>query len=168
MPARMRRSSRAPRRKTTWATHQSREVFAAANDLHTINLLDQYQAAGGSLAGITAGRTLLRVSVTTLPANGDVFDLGVIRGQDSDVGTNIVGAPSPSAKLYEDWAWLVRYTASASGGGPLYFDHGANNEQLDIRARRRLPELQMSWNLAIHVGQGMTMDIYARTLVLLP
>lgn len=170
MPPRRRRTSmvRGNRRRTTWATHQSREVFAAANDLHTIDLLDTYKAASGAtVAGITAGRTLIRLSVTVSPTAGDVFDLGLIRGQDTDVGTNIAGAPSPSAKLFEDWAWLSRYTASASGGGPLYFDHGSNVTLLDVRAKRRLPDLQMNWNLAIHVGQAMTIDVFARTLILL-
>jgi len=156
------------RRRTTWATHQSRESFAAANDLHTIDLLDQYKTAGGPVVGVTIARTLLRISQTTLPANGDVFDVGVIRGQSSDVGTNIAGAPSPSSDLYEDWAWLVRYTSSNSSGGPLWGEHGSNVAQLDIRSKRKLPELHMNWNLAFHSGTIATYDIYARTLLMLP
>lgn len=175
MPNVRRRSSfhrgrSASRRRTTWATHNSSEVFAAANDLHTINLLDTYTALpGATLAGIMPARTIVRFSVPTAVTAGDTIDFGIIRGQDSDVGTNIAGAPSPSAKLFEDWAWLSHYVAATlSGAGPHYSEFASNVWQIDTPVRRRLPELQMSWNLAIHVGQAMTINLHARTLISLP
>lgn len=157
------------RRRTTWATHESSEVFAAANDLHTVNLLDQYQTAGGTIAGISIARTLVRMTVPTAVTAGDTFDFGLLRGQDTDVGVNIAGAPSPSSHLFEDWAWLTRYQAGTlSGAGPHYSQYASNVIELDIRSRRRLPELQMSWNWAVHVGQAMTINLFARTLIMLP
>jgi hypothetical protein len=160
----------ASRRRTTWATHASSEAFAAATDYHTINLLDSYKTAGGIIVGITPIRTILRLTITagTITA-GDALDMGIIRGQDTDVGTNIVGAPDPSAKLFEDWAWLNKYTACAMvGAGPHYFEGGSNAYQLDIRSRRKLPELQMNWNLVLRTSVIATWQVYARTLILLP
>lgn len=165
-----RRPAGSTRRRTTWATHQSSEAFAAANDLHTINLLDQYLTAGGSLAGITIARTILHLAYTTStgPNAGDRLNVGLIRGQNTDVGTNIVGAPSPSANLYEDWAWLEQYDASQSAGGPLYGKWGSNVISLDVKAGRKLPELQMTWNLALKSSVIATWQLFARTLIYLP
>jgi len=164
-----RRSVGGARRRTTWATHQSSEAFASANDLHTINLLDQYLTAGGSLAGITIARTIIHLAITSATVtSGDRLNVGLIRGQNTDVGTNIVGAPSPSANLYEDWAWLEQYDASTSGGGPLYGKWGSNVISLDVKAGRKLPELQMTWNLALKSSVVSTWQLFARTLIYLP
>jgi hypothetical protein len=164
------RSAGTARRRTTWATHQSTEAFAAANDLHTINLLDQYLTAGGSIAGITVARTVVHLAYTTAtgPASGDRLTVGLIRGQNTDVGTNVVGAPSPSANLFEDWAWLEQYDASTSAGGPLYGKWGSNVISLDIRSKRKLPELQMTWNLALKSSVIASWQLFARTLIYLP
>jgi len=164
-----RRMGRAPRRRTTWATHQSSEAFAAANDKHTINLLDSYQTAGGTIAGITVARTLIHLAITSgTQTAGDRLNVGLIRGQDSDVGTNITGAPDASAKFFEDWAWLEQYDNSISSGGPLYGKWGSNVISIDVRAKRKLPELQMSWNLVLHSSVIATWQLFARTLILLP
>jgi hypothetical protein len=172
MPNRVvsRRSSGTARRRTTWATHQSTEAFAAANDLHTINLLDQYLTAGGSIAGITIARTVLHLAYTTAtgPNSGDRLTIGLIRGQNTDIGTNIVGAPSPSANLFEDWAWLEQYDASTSAGGPLYGKWGSNVISIDAKVGRKLPELQMTWNLALKSSVIATWQVFARTLIYLP
>ena len=177
MPARSFRSSRrsvgSARRRTTWATHQSTEVFAAANDLHTINLLDNYATNGGVVVGITPVRTILHTAITAPaagPAAGRAFTLGLVRGQSSDVGTNIAGAPNPSTDFYEDWAWLDQRDACASGGaGPSITPGGSNVYDLDIRSKRKLAELHMNWNLAIVGAQaGLSVVVYSRTLVMLP
>jgi hypothetical protein len=163
------RSMGSARRRTTWATHQSTEAFAAANDLRTINLLDQYQTAAGTIAGITVGRTLIHLAVTAgTQTAGDRLNVGLIRGQSSDVGVNIAGAPSPSANLYADWAWLEQYDSSLSGGGPLYGKWGSNVITIDVRAKRKLPDLQMSWNLALKSSVIVTWQVFTRTLIILP
>jgi hypothetical protein len=163
-------SGRRTRRRTTWATHQSTENFAAANDLHTIDLLDQYKTAGGGVVGITIARTILRLTPTYAVAAGDRLNLGVIRGQDSDIGTNIAGAPSPSSKFYEDWAWLEQYdAANQTGAGPNFNTGGGLVIALDIRSKRKLPELQMSWNLSLHSSViANAWQLFARTLIFLP
>ena len=164
-----RRMGGTARRRTTWATHQSTETFAAANDLHTINLLDQYLTAGGEQAGITIARTVVHLAITSATVtSGDRFSIGLIRGQSSDVGLNIAGAPSPSAQLFADWAWLEQYDASTSGGGPLYGKWGSNVVSIDTTAKRRLPELQMTWNLALKSSVIATWQLFARTLIYLP
>ena len=148
---------------------QSTEAFAAANDRHTINLLDSYVTAGGSTAGITTGRTLIHLAVTAgTQTAGDRLNVGLIRGQNTDVGLNIAGAPDPANAFFEDWAWLEQYDNSISGGGPLYGKWGSNVISIDVRARRKLPELQMSWNLVLHSSVIATWQLFARTLVLLP
>ena len=166
---RSRPMGRGARRRTTWATHQSTEVFAAANDKHTIDLLDTYKTAGGTVAGITVARTLIHLAITAgTQTAGDRLNLGVIRGQDSDVGVNIAGAPDASSKFFEDWAWLEQYDNSVSGGGPLYGKWGSNVLSIDVRAKRKLPELQMSWNLVMHSSVIATWQLFTRTLILLP
>jgi len=171
MPVRRRgaRSLGRNARRTTWATHQSTEVFAAANDLHTVDLLDSYKTATGTIAGITVGRTIIHMAITAgTQTAGDRLNIGLIRGQDSDLGTNVAGAPSPSAKFFADWAWLEQYDNSVSSGGPLYGKWGSNVISIDVRAKRKLPDLQMSWNLALHSSVIATWQLFTRTLILLP
>jgi len=164
-----RRTSGVAPRRTTWATHQSTETFAAANDLHTINLLDTYLTAGGTIAGITIARTVIHLGITSATVTaGDRLSVGLLRGQNTDVGTNIASAPSPSAQLFEDWAWLEQYDATTSGGGPLYGKWGSNVISLDVRSKRKLPELQMTWNLALKSSVTATWQLFARTLIYLP
>jgi hypothetical protein len=174
VPARIvaRRSRRGTgaRRRSTWATHQSTEVFAAANDLHTVDLLDAYKAAGGPVVGITVARTLLHLVTTAgTPASGRAYNVGLIRGQNTDVGTNIAGAPNPASNFFEDWAWLEQldYCVQA-GAGPNMSEGGSNVINRDTRSKRKLPELQMNWNLAISSAAAQSLAVYARTLLLLP
>ena len=162
-------SVRGTRRRTTWATHQSTETFATANDRHVISLLDNYATNGGTVVGLTVARTIIHLALTSTAAvAGDRLTLGLIRGQSSDVGTNIVGAPNPSSDSYEDWAWLEQYDASFSGGGPLYGKWGSNVISIDTTTKRKLPELHMDWNLALTSSVAVTWQLYARTLLLLP
>jgi len=156
------------RRRTTWATHQSTETFAAANDRHTISLLDNYTSNGGVTVGITTARTIIHLAVTSSVTAADRLNVGLIRGQSSDVGTNIAGAPDPASDPYEDWAWLEQYDASTSGGGPLYGKWGSNVISIDTQAKRKLMELHMDWNLVLHSSVTATWQLYARTLILLP
>jgi hypothetical protein len=173
MPRHSVRASRTARRRTTWATHQSTEVLAAASDLHTVDLLDAYKTAGGPVAGITVARTLIHTAVTApaAPAAGRAFNLGLIRGQNTDVGTNIAGAPNPASAFFEDWAWLdQRDFCVQSGAGPNITPGGSNVYDLDVHSMRKLPELQMNWNLAITNGPtaGLSVVVFARTLIMLP
>lgn len=171
--ARGRVRSSALRRRTTWATHQSTEVFAAANDLHTVDLLAEYKTAGGPVVGITVARTLVHLVITAPaagPAAGRAYNWGVIRGQNTDVGTNIAGAPNPATAFFEDWAWLDQRDACvSSGAGPSVTPGGSNAYDVDIHSKRKLPELQMNWNLAISGAQAnLAVVVFVRTLLMLP
>ncbi|MGN5493397.1 hypothetical protein, partial [Campylobacter coli] len=145
------------------------ETFAAANDRHNLSLLDNYATNGGTVVGLTVARTIIHLAITSATINpGDRLNIGLMRGQSSDVGTNIAGSPSPASDSYEDWAWLEQYDASTSGGGPLYGKWGSNVITIDTAAKRRLPELHMDWNLVLQSSVAATWQLYARTLILLP
>jgi len=136
----------------------------------TLNLLSGYASIqGASLAGITIARTLVRLSVTSAPVAGDIFTWGVIRGQDTDAGSpSPVGAPLPVTHPYEDWAWLEESTADHVG--PSFWPGLANQRFVDIQSKRKLPELQMAWNMVLQNQSAGTLAIsyYVRTLLLLP
>jgi len=134
----------------------------------TESLLANYEAAGGNLAGVTVIRTHLHVVVTTTSTAGDSLTLGIIRGQTTDIGVNIVGAPDPTADLYEDWALWKRYAAGASGAGPTYSGMTSDVWDIDLKSQRRIPELQMSWNLVFGATQAVDVDASARVLLALP
>jgi len=113
-------------------------------------MLANYAAAGGTLAGITILRTHFRLTMTTASTAADRFYLGIIRGQNEDSGADIAGAPRPSVDFYEDWAFWSCYTsATLSGAGPTWGVFANNVLNLDLKARRKLPELQMTWNYVV-------------------
>jgi hypothetical protein len=73
--------------------------------------------------------------------------IGIIRGQNTDQGANIAGAPVPDLDPYEDWAyWAWHFTDQNGNWNPR---GTANTYELDLKAKRRLPELQMAYNLVI-------------------
>ena len=45
---------------------------------------------------------------------------------------------------------------------------GSNVLEYDIRSKRKLPELHMSWNLALKSALVQDAVVFARTLLLLP
>jgi hypothetical protein len=148
---RSRRSMVASRRRTTWATFDD-AVSVATGGTHyqTNNMLTNYAGAGGTLAGITILRTHFRMTMTTAATAADRFYLGIVRGQNEDVGADIAGAPRPLNDFYEDWAFWSCYTsATLSGAGPGWSTNANNVVQLDLKARRKIPELQMTWNYVI-------------------
>jgi hypothetical protein len=100
--------------------------------------------------------------------------VGVLKGQDVDLGTTIAGAPNPSANPYDDWLYWSQYTAnSGSGSGAGYFPGGTgSSEYVDIKAKRRLEDLQESFNLVFMATQASTFPVTghysASTLLMLP
>jgi hypothetical protein len=142
---------------------------AAANGYQTIDLLSNFKADGGTQQGVTITRTHLRVVPTTTLAAGNNFHIGLIRGQASDVGTNIAGAPTPAAQPYEDWLlWDYLFVDSS---GELN-EYGGGQQHYDLRAMRRLMELQMNYNLVIDVPAASVFPavfmITGRVLLKLP
>lgn len=169
-----RRGSSSTRRRTTWATFDD-AVSVATGGTHwqTNNMLTNYSGAGGSIAGITVARTHLRLTQTSQATAGDRFYFGIVRGQNEDVGADIAGAPRPLNDFYEDWAWWACYTTQAStGAGPTWGEKASNVLEIDLRAKRKLPELQMTWNYVLQVAatatSPATFRISGRALILLP
>jgi hypothetical protein len=157
-------------RQTTWATVEATASIAAANGFQTLDLLSNFKADGGTQQAVTITRTHLRIIPTAgVQAAGNNFHVGLIRGQMSDVGTNIAGAPTPAAQPYEDWLlWdhlFTDQTASldAFSGTQLHYD---------LRSQRRLEELQMNYNLVIDVPASAVFPavfmITGRVLLKLP
>lgn len=161
-----------PRRVTTWATFDQAITIATGN-YQTLNLLSDFTADGGSTQGVTVLRTHLKLVVTSGVAAADSMHFGIIRGQNTDVGANVAGAPTPNADHYEDWAFWQHYTAgNVVGAGPSYSHMGSTNVLLlDLRAKRKIPELQMSYNAVIEattVAATLLVTMSARTLLALP
>ena len=124
---------------------------AAAATYTAVDLLSNYKLDGGVQAGVTVTRIIMHMAVTSVVTDADKFAYGILRGQNTDIGVTLAGTPQPVADPYEDWMfWEYPAAASQSGGGAAYWQHGANVRQLDLKAQRRLPELQMA--LAFVIG----------------
>jgi len=166
-PARMGRT----RRRTTWATVNSTFSIAAANDYVIDDLLASYDSASGSvMVGITVLRSHLLVTAQTQSNATSNFTLGIIRGQMTDVGSNIAGAPAPNSDLYEDWALWSRYFTDFNGNfNPL---GTANTVHIDLKAKRRLEELDQRWNMVIQSASWASFpavfQVTGRVLIGLP
>ena len=128
-------------------------------------MLSAFKADGGNQQGVTVTRIHLNLSVVSGVAAGDTFAWGLIRGQSSDVGLNIAGAPNPEADPYDDWLFWRTEIADSNGH---YWPGGSNNHTFDIKAQRRLEELQMNLNFVVQrIGTGADLELAAVTSVLL-
>jgi len=161
------------RRRTTWATFDdSLSVATGGTHYQTNNMLTNYSGAGGSIAGITIARTHLRLTQTSAATAGDHFYFGIIRGQNEDVGADIAGAPRSGVDLYEDWGFWSEYTSSSNGASPSWTPYLNNVLDLDLRSKRKLPELQMTWNYVLQATATTvtpaTFRCSGRVLLLLP
>jgi hypothetical protein len=173
MPRRRQRfhaSSGGLRRRTTWARFQFVLVEAAPGDFQTVDLLSQFKADGGVTQGVTIGRTHVDLAVSSVGTNdpGDQFAWGIMRGQITDVGINVAGAPAPSTHPYEDWAWWDQLSCDTDAH---YFPGGGNVYRLDLKSMRKLPELQMGYNLVmenISAAANFAVSVTGSVLLLLP
>jgi len=136
------------RRRTTWARSFGTMSNASAATWDTVDLLANFKADGGNQQGVTVARIHLRLAEVTVPAAGDQFSVGIIRGQNTDVGVTVAGAPSPVLDPYEDWMYWSLFTAcNQPGAGSHMFPGGGGCYEVDIKAKRRFEELQQSLNL---------------------
>jgi len=161
----------ASRRRTTWARVESTVTLAATGDYGTTDLLTAFKADGGVTQGVTIARSHLVLAVEDLPDAGDQFAWGLIRGQNTDVGVNIAGAPEPVADPYEDWAMWELLTAGAIVGAGAYWPGGGNTWRYDIKAQRKIPELQQAWNAVftnVSATTPFTIGVTGSILLLLP
>jgi len=160
----------ANRRVSTWATVTQTVSIAAANAYSTFDLLANFKADGGTTQGVTVARTrLLYTTTSTLNATTN-FTVGIIRGQASDTGTSIAGAPTPDTSPYEDWAYWAWHFTDANGN--WNYEGTANGKALDLKAQRKLPELQMNYNMVIKSlaapAYPQVFQVTGRVLLLLP
>jgi len=172
MPARRGRVVRSGgnRRRTSWVTVDQTVSIAAANGYQTIDLLASFKADGGTQQAVTIGRTHLRIVPTAgLGAIGNSFYVGLIRGQNTDVGVNVAGAPNPATALYADWLLWEHLVADIQAN---LNEHRGNQFSYDLKAMRRLEELQMNYNLVLEVPASnafpVTFNVTGRILLLLP
>jgi len=163
----------APRRETTWARSVNVFALAANGNYSTLDLLQPFKTSGGVQQGVTVTRMHMTWSVTSSVASTDSFAWGVLRGQNTDVGANIAGAPVPDLDPYEDWMmWRTETACFNGGGGSFFWENSSNVREVDIKAQRRLPELQMTCNLVVKrllsVAATQQITVSVSTLLKLP
>src|ERR1700722_13129854 len=116
-------------RPTTWARSVNVFALAANGNYSTLDLLGPFKTSGGVTQGVTVIRTHLAWSVTTAVAAGDSFSWATGRGQNSDIGANIAGAPVPDTQQYEDWnMWRFEVACNSTGAGASYWKQANQTE----------------------------------------
>jgi len=137
-------------RRTAWARFEQNVSNAAAATYSAVDLLANYKLDGGTSAGCTVTRIHLEMAVTSVITVADKFAWGILRGQDTDVGVNNVGTPQAVAHPYEDWMfWQYPAASSNTGAGPAYWQSASNVLSLDLKAQRKIPELQQTLLLIV-------------------
>ena len=165
--------SRGSRRKLVWATRSVAPTVTTNAEVTNIDLLADYKAvAGASTAGITIMRTHLAVWPTATITRGDSFVLGLkVDDIDQVVASSASAlAVSPVGNPETDWMFIQEYIAN-----PTYaFEQAANNIRIDLRAKRRMEEVQEAYLLSVATvgiaagGLPFGYAIYCRTLLALP
>jgi hypothetical protein len=157
------------RRRTTWARFGFNTNLTTGTMWSNFDLLSNYKTDGGTSAGITIARIHMRLVVTTAVAAGDTFSWGILRGQNTDVGTSPAGSPNALADPYEDWMFWEAVTADTNGH---YFPGGGNVRTLDLKAQRKIPELMQALICSVGPGTNTALDLKVTTegsvLVMLP
>jgi hypothetical protein len=159
-------------RRTTWARTVLDYSLGADTNFATLDLLAAFKADGGVQQGVTVTRSHITLAVVSETAAGDVFSWGVLRGQNTDIGTNVAGAPTPSADPYDDWM-IWRTETAADGLAQNHYWMGSSNvSEWDLKAQRRLEELQMTCNLVIQrisvAAASLHIQVAASVLLKLP
>jgi hypothetical protein len=158
-------------RETTWARSTNVFALAANGNYSTLDLLAPFKTDGGVQQGVTITRMHLNMSVTSTVAAADAFSWGVYRGETNDLGANVAGAPTPDTDPYVDWLFW-RFETASSGAQPAYFVGAGNFIQWDVKAQRRLQELQMTLNLVVKrqtvAAATLNVVVTASTLLKLP
>jgi len=163
----MRHARQAPRhlaparRKLVWSTtDQSVTLIAGANT--SLNLLAALSVAGSSLLGVTIMRTHLTLAIDTAVTAADRLRVGFVVDRVSEVGAaSAITAADPEL----DWM-LWRHETAA----PTFGSGGSNVLEYDLRAKRRMQELNQAYLLCItnSAGGSKTITVAGRTLVALP
>jgi hypothetical protein len=171
MHSRRRRAvGRSVRRRTTWARFDASLAVPLVNEVITADLLSVWKGAGGTQQAVTIGRTHIRVVLLGgAPIAGNNIFIGLIRGQTNDVGSNIAGAPNPSVDLNEDWLLWDKLTVDPA---LALVPGGSQQVTYDLKAMRKLSELEESYNVAIsstsYNAFPANVRVTCSTLLLLP
>jgi len=142
-------------RRTTWARSFGTVSLAAAGTYINDDLLANFRTDGGTTDGCTVTRIHMRLAVQSAVAATDTFFFGIFRGQNTDIGTSVAGAPNANTDPYEDWLYWSQFLANdATGGaGNGYFPGGPGAPyEIDVRAQRKIPQLQQT--LVASFGQS--------------
>ena len=172
MPANRRRSSGArfrsgQRRKLVWAT---KDIFlspTAAGQTANLDMLSDLRVAGASILGATVMRTHLQLSAFGTVTAGNNFYFGLRVGNNNEVqaftaDTTLMADPANQPEL--DWMWWEHAQAA-----PVYDQGGTNILIRDIKAKRKVQELDQTYLLCLYSGTGFnSLQVSARTLVALP
>lgn len=137
-----------------------------------VDLLQEYKASTGATSvGITIMRTHVFINPRT-PATGDTWWVGLhIDDLDQVTGptTNALVA-NPHDNPYIDWMFARKFIND--GNGNTGFGKSAwNGMDLDLRAKRRMEEVQQAYIFCLYqdtVGTvAKSYDLFARTLIAL-
>jgi len=161
-------TSRPQRRKLVWATVQTTAAALTVNSTGGVgDLLANLRVAGSSVLGATVMRTHARLelsSATTDNAAGFVYGFAV------DDATELGGTNLDLTSLGADWMLYDTVTPASSPSimtvGTTFIWH----RTIDLKAKRRLEELNESYRFSIKNEGGATADwsLFARILVALP
>jgi len=156
------------RRRLVWAT--SFTFNAVANNANVnLDLLANLKVAGSSVLGVTVVRTHMRFAVQWPPLTNTFQGLAVGLVVQSMDAVNLT-----QIDLSQDQDWALRDTFLPGTGvnhlSPITpFTEGFT---VDLKAKRRVDELNESWALAYSlqnsVGNTIPVSVFARTLVALP
>jgi hypothetical protein len=163
------------KRRTEWARQVQAVSIAANTNFFTYDMLTDFKGVGGQQQQSTVVRNHVRLVVTSVTLPGEIFSWGILKGQNTDVGANIAGAPDPFHDHYEDWMWWETCVAAGEGstGQPAcYWPPMTNVQDVDVKAKRRLEGLQESLNLVVYrqsvAASALTLTITSSTLLMLP
>jgi len=175
MPGRYRRApmarGRSSRRRLVWATSFTFDTIANnANVNH--DLLSNLKVAGSSVLGCTVVRTHMRVSVQWPNAAAVSSFYGLALGLCVQSMTQVA---ANTVDLAQDEDWALRDTMIPGTGADSLNPSATvlvEGWNIDLRAKRKVQELNQTWCLALSLQNAITFSIpvavYARTLVALP
>jgi len=147
--------------------------FAAASSVSSVDLLLNFRNVSGAFTiGTTVMRTHLNLEVFSSVTLADTFSYGVMRGPKTLAGAGIAGCPNPNTDLEEDWAWWDSRVATKTANFPGYWSQGDNSTVIDIRAKRKIDELNTTWlfiaNPAVSTVVPFQVQVTASVLLALP
>jgi hypothetical protein len=158
---------RRPRRTLVWATFDQ-TVTIPQGGRNTVDLLADFELAGGSHVGCTVMRTHAHIGGIAADAatGGLAYGFMIVRLPD-DIGPNV--GPDPNAALEQDWMLVDRWFPVTEEGGAIT---ASGELRIDLKAKRRCSELKQTYGLALHntnTAVGNTLyRVFVRTLIALP